>query len=1085
MPDSAPSSSPVQAIVGDDGNSIYLPDSSAPVYKNDDDDDDSVAAAGTKDSSLSDPAPKRPASELQVALNSSGSGSMSLQPSIAFMERIWGGMADRLAAHFENHANELRTVSMHVSSEIARHKAKWAAAHDARVTRYIHNYIPKYWTAQGASDVALPTMENLDATGAVPSLWDYNRGPVPVDSNSEEFLEVSARYAATRGESVLNLYGLPKERIVAIYRVQNCELWSAWTGKYLATQKKEQLAKSSGQLVVETDVGKVVNPQNLLEEYIVPELRNVWKPESVYQDLRSTYHLWHGTDVASAFAIAETGVTLRVAKSTGVLGAGFYTPPCSAVSSRYAHGGWWGTHSIKSPFHRSSDFDLIPGENRAVLDCIVTTGLSFWPASNKYEGTSPPVILTVDDGLVAPSSSDLFAQEKHKLHIEADSVVGKIMINATMVASYNAANVYPAHILVTRMDHYSRYAVLFRALFDTVETEFLNSFTRTSLAVMHRLYFADFPSPFDWDQAGSYMANNSLTGTVYDLYGDTSVYIKREQAILEDPKLCKGFAVSCDLLASVVTGSSMVTQAYHFIANGTYAKLTLQGSSLFKPDTTEATFAMFWAVALHVKLYSIEKMDPACCSDTAAAAHFILTNANRHEVLINTLPRLGVDGVHLLNFNAWMDEVTHSFMIGEHKITGKENAKKIRAAAVAPPLNAASVVAAAATAAAAAPVAPAVAPVLRVTPSPPPVSARAPIPAPAKQPWNSALQATRAPTAASGLLPMRTYTPPAPRTPVCHVNKRVYDCQKVPARVETSFGVTVGALELASIVAHALGTTVVSADRLPPTGLTQATMDVGIKVWHIKAPQRLLATNLTATQQVRQITQYHDVHRATLAKLKKANGKCTICQMDFATSVTEAKEVKKLACDHYFHRDCLTAQFEASGRRGISCSNCRAHYGPHLSSSIETQEQHHGSLVAWKSDTIQLEGEPEVGCYGFDAFFFLEPNSLNFDKLAHHRFYLPLSYESAPGTRVSTHKVAIDLVSAFNRGFVFRYGQSQTRPGVVGFCFGSVPVKTAVSGGVQKHGYPDPGYVNRLIEALTQCEQKDAYFTGYVVKTVN
>ncbi|KAL5021300.1 hypothetical protein ScPMuIL_000455 [Solemya velum] len=174
---------------------------------------------------------------------------------------------------------------------------------------------------------------------------------------------------------------------------------------------------------------------------------------------------------------------------------------------------------------------------------------------------------------------------------------------------------------------------------------------------------------------------------------------------------------------------------------------------------------------------------------------------------------------------------------------------------------------------------------------------------------------------------------------------------------------------------------------------------------------------------------------------------CIIC-------MSECSNPKKLEkCGHVFCQDCITQHFKYKH----ACPLCGLAYGEivgdqpegymssHISKTKLPGYEEYNSIVVSYSffDGIQSDAHPHPGerYYGTERTGFL-PNC------------------------PKGQKVERLLKKAFDRNLVFTIGQSRTTGKDNCVIWNDIHHKTSIYGGPQEFGYPDPTYLDRVLEEL-------------------
>lgn len=161
----------------------------------------------------------------------------------------------------------------------------------------------------------------------------------------------------------------------------------------------------------------------------------------------------------------------------------------------------------------------------------------------------------------------------------------------------------------------------------------------------------------------------------------------------------------------------------------------------------------------------------------------------------------------------------------------------------------------------------------------------------------------------------------------------------------------------------------------------------------------------------------------------------------------------KCTYGHYFHAKCI---LEALNNK-IECPNCKQAYGP------ITGDQPDGRLYV----TCQ-----RAQCAGFDEkdavkMLFEFPGGIQGANHPHpgKNYFGDLREAFFPNNKEG-REWAMLVRLAFERKLMFGIGRSQTLKLDDRIIFGSIHLKTATTGGTEKHGYPDPNYFKNLEKEL-------------------
>ncbi|CAC5395203.1 DTX [Mytilus coruscus] len=174
---------------------------------------------------------------------------------------------------------------------------------------------------------------------------------------------------------------------------------------------------------------------------------------------------------------------------------------------------------------------------------------------------------------------------------------------------------------------------------------------------------------------------------------------------------------------------------------------------------------------------------------------------------------------------------------------------------------------------------------------------------------------------------------------------------------------------------------------------------------------------------------------------------CVICLCEFDDPVELTK------CNHVFCKECITEVF----RSKPSCPVCTTVYGvvfgdqPREGKATIYEEE--DPLPGYREKTYVIYYEFESGV---QKDFHPKPKT-PYDGMKRRAFL--------PKTREGTEVLEL-LENAFKQGLTFTIGTSRTtgKEGVI--TWNDIHHKTSRTGGPQKFGYPDPGYLSRVKEEL-------------------
>jgi len=189
------------------------------------------------------------------------------------------------------------------------------------------------------------------------------------------------------------------------------------------------------------------------------------------------------------------------------------------------------------------------------------------------------------------------------------------------------------------------------------------------------------------------------------------------------------------------------------------------------------------------------------------------------------------------------------------------------------------------------------------------------------------------------------------------------------------------------------------------------------------------------------------VSDAELKALAEAWGHCQICLSDLAAQKTA---VVQLACEHPFHEACLARWFQERRR----CPTCKRCFG-HL-----VGDQPDVGTMTWRLDSsVRLHGFPDS--FTIVLRFSFPPGRDPAGQQYRGRTqqaYLPHS---------ESGKLLLELFQlAFRRKVLFSLRVSATDSKY--WPAFNIHLKTAISGGPERFGYPDEGYFQRVMDELRE-----------------
>ncbi|KAK2874591.1 hypothetical protein Q8A67_021744 [Cirrhinus molitorella] len=174
---------------------------------------------------------------------------------------------------------------------------------------------------------------------------------------------------------------------------------------------------------------------------------------------------------------------------------------------------------------------------------------------------------------------------------------------------------------------------------------------------------------------------------------------------------------------------------------------------------------------------------------------------------------------------------------------------------------------------------------------------------------------------------------------------------------------------------------------------------------------------------------------------------CTICMDSFTNK-------EKLKCGHEFCQECIRMSVESLGP---ICPVCKEVFG-----KLEGN-QPDGTMTVTRS-SLSLPGYPQ---YGTVEIHYDIPSGIQTNKHpnpgkpfygANHRAYLPDNIEGNEVLRL--------LQRAFQQKLIFTVGKCQTSGLENAVTWNHFHHKTNIQGGPKMYGYPDPGYLKRVMDEL-------------------
>lgn len=177
--------------------------------------------------------------------------------------------------------------------------------------------------------------------------------------------------------------------------------------------------------------------------------------------------------------------------------------------------------------------------------------------------------------------------------------------------------------------------------------------------------------------------------------------------------------------------------------------------------------------------------------------------------------------------------------------------------------------------------------------------------------------------------------------------------------------------------------------------------------------------------------------------------KCTVCQFEFEATDHNIVSLSRCTGTHFFHAECI--EDCRQNKLFVKCPNCFIIYGKYFGNMP------HGTMTVNK-DPTEVSGYPGCGCIVVNYAF--PSQSMGTVRVAgiQRTAYLP---DNSEGNKVLTL-----LVRAFQSRITFRVGTSVTTGRENAIVWNGIHHKTAVQGGTQYFGYPDPTYLERVTEEL-------------------
>eukprot|EP00092_Neocalanus_flemingeri_P102324 GFUD01130881.1.p1 GENE.GFUD01130881.1~~GFUD01130881.1.p1 ORF type:complete len:702 (+),score=200.18 GFUD01130881.1:81-2186(+) len=186
---------------------------------------------------------------------------------------------------------------------------------------------------------------------------------------------------------------------------------------------------------------------------------------------------------------------------------------------------------------------------------------------------------------------------------------------------------------------------------------------------------------------------------------------------------------------------------------------------------------------------------------------------------------------------------------------------------------------------------------------------------------------------------------------------------------------------------------------------------------------------------------------------------CSIC----CDLLSNEPAVSLARCGHKFHSLCvqeLTAH--QAGQQHIQCPNCQTIQG------VKTGNQPIGGEMKWRKDNGKVPGYPDCG-----VIVIKYSMADGVQEECHPHPGKPFQAKGYPRTAIlpdnqQGNVVLALLIKAFQRRLIFTVGPSLSRGEEDCVTWNGIHHKTVLQDAGSGHGYPDGGYLDRVVEELKQ-----------------
>ena len=198
----------------------------------------------------------------------------------------------------------------------------------------------------------------------------------------------------------------------------------------------------------------------------------------------------------------------------------------------------------------------------------------------------------------------------------------------------------------------------------------------------------------------------------------------------------------------------------------------------------------------------------------------------------------------------------------------------------------------------------------------------------------------------------------------------------------------------------------------------------------------------------------------SLATSSEDNETCSICcdPLSVETAVSLSK------CGHKFHSLCVQEVIaHQTGQHHIQCPNCQTIHG------MKTGNQPINGEMSWRKNSGKVPGYPDCGMI---VVKYAMVDGVQAD--CHPRPGKPFHAKGFPRTAIlpdnqKGNLVLTLLIKAFQRRLIFTVGPSLSRGGEEDcVTWNGIHHKTALHDSGNGHGYPDMGYLDRVLDELKQ-----------------